>query len=45
MMNQGIGPLTPEGQEEIKVKDVADIVSENLVSKSHIKWLYSRPED
>ena len=30
MMNQGIGPLTPSGQEEIKVKDVADIVAENL---------------
>ena len=30
MMNQGIGPLTPAGQEEIKVKDVADIVAENL---------------
>jgi hypothetical protein len=31
MMNQGIGPLTPAGQEPIKVKDVADIVAENLV--------------
>ena len=30
MMNQGIGPSTPDGQEEIKVKDVADIVAENL---------------
>ena len=30
MMNQGIGPLTPAGQETIKVKDVADIVAENL---------------
>tara|TARA_B100000965_G_scaffold78060_3_gene62017 strand:- start:897 stop:2747 length:1851 start_codon:yes stop_codon:yes gene_type:complete len=30
MMNQGLGPLTPEGQKEIKVKDVADIVAENL---------------
>ena len=30
MMNQGIGPLTPAGQEQIKVKDVADIVAENL---------------
>ncbi|RPG99662.1 MAG: (Fe-S)-binding protein [Candidatus Pelagibacter sp. TMED118] len=30
MMNQGIGPLTPNDQEEIKVKDVADIVAENL---------------
>ncbi|HIF29756.1 MAG: heterodisulfide reductase-related iron-sulfur binding cluster [bacterium] len=30
MMNQGIGPLTPAGQEPIKVKDVADIVAENL---------------
>lgn len=30
MMNQGIGPLTPADQEPIKVKDVADIVAENL---------------
>ena len=30
MMNQGLGPLTPEGKEQIKVKDVADIVAENL---------------
>ena len=30
MMNQGIGPLTPAGQEEIKVKDVADIIADNL---------------
>ena len=30
MMNQGLGPLTPEGQTPIKVKDVADIVAENL---------------
>ncbi len=30
MMNQGLGPLTPDGQKEIKVKDVADIVAENL---------------
>jgi len=30
MMNQGLGPLTPEGQDTIKVKDVADIVAENL---------------
>ena len=30
MMNQGVGPLTPAGQEPIKVKDVADIVAENL---------------
>ena len=30
MMNQGIGPLTPAGQEQIKVKDVADIVADNL---------------
>ena len=26
----GIGPLTPADQEPIKVKDVADIVAENL---------------
>ena len=30
MMNQGLGPLTPDGQEPIKVKDIADIVAENL---------------
>ena len=37
MMNQGLKPLTPEGRSEIQVKDVADIVSENLVSNSHTK--------
>ena len=30
MMNQGLGPLTPEGKDQIKVKDVADLISENL---------------
>ena len=30
MLNQGIDPLTPKGQDKIKVKDVADIVAENL---------------
>ena len=30
MMNQGLGPLTPQDQEPIKVKDIADIVAENL---------------
>ena len=30
MMNQGIDPLTPKGQDKIKVKDVADIVAENI---------------
>ena len=30
MMNQGLGPLTPENQDPIKVKDVADLVAENL---------------
>ena len=30
MMNQGLGPLTPEGKEKIKVKDIADLISENL---------------
>ena len=30
MMNQGLGPLTPQGQKQIKVKDIADIVAENL---------------
>ncbi|MBI45377.1 MAG: hypothetical protein CMG66_04335 [Candidatus Marinimicrobia bacterium] len=30
MMNQGLGPLTPEGKEQIKVKDIADIVAENM---------------
>ena len=37
MMNQGLKPLTPEGRSEIQVKDVADIVSENMVSKPHSK--------
>ena len=37
MMNQGLKPLTPEGRSEIQVKDVADIVSENMVSKTHSK--------
>ena len=37
MMNQGLKPLTPEGRNEIQVKDVADIVSENLVSNSPAK--------
>ena len=37
MMNQGLKPLTPEGRSEIQVKDVADIVSENLVSNSDTK--------
>ena len=31
MMNQGLGPLTPENQAPIKVKDIADLVSENLI--------------
>ncbi len=31
MMKQGLGPMTPEGREEVIVKDVADIVAENLV--------------
>ncbi|HIC83644.1 MAG TPA: (Fe-S)-binding protein [Candidatus Marinimicrobia bacterium] len=30
MLNQGIDPLTPKGQNKITVKDVADIVAENL---------------
>ena len=30
MMNQGLGPLTPEDKNPINVKDVADIVAENL---------------
>ncbi len=30
MMNQGIGPLTPADQDKIEVKDVADIVAENI---------------
>ena len=37
MMNQGLKPLTPEGRSEIQVKDVADIVAENMVSKTHSK--------
>ena len=31
MMKQGLGPMTPEGREEVLVKDVADIVAENLI--------------
>jgi len=31
MMKQGLGPMTPEGRDEVQVKDVADIVAENLV--------------
>ena len=31
MMKQGLGPMTPEGREEVVVKDVADIVAENLI--------------
>ena len=30
MMNQGLGPLTPSDKEPVKVKDIADIVAENL---------------
>ncbi|MEE9167238.1 MAG: (Fe-S)-binding protein [Candidatus Neomarinimicrobiota bacterium] len=30
MFNQGLGPLTPEGSKPVRVKDVADIVAENL---------------
>jgi len=30
MMNQGLGPLTSDDKKPIKVKDVADIVAENL---------------
>ena len=33
MMNQGLGPLTPDDQNPIKVKDVADIVAENMKTK------------
>jgi Fe-S oxidoreductase len=31
MMKQGLGPMTPEGRDEVQVKDVADIVADNLV--------------
>ena len=31
MMNQGLKPLTPENRSEIKIKDLADYVGENLV--------------
>ncbi len=31
MMKQGLGPMTPEGRAEVVVKDVADIVADNLV--------------
>ncbi len=30
MMNQGLGPLTPQDKDPIKVKDIADIVAESL---------------
>ncbi len=30
MMKQGLGPMTPEGKSEIQVKDVADLVADNL---------------
>ncbi len=32
MMKQGLGPLTPDGRSDIQVKDVADLVIENMVS-------------
>ena len=31
MMKQGLGPMMPEGRDEVQVKDVADIVADNLV--------------
>ena len=31
MMNQGLGPLTPDGRDKIKVKDVADIVADSII--------------
>ena len=31
MMNQGLKPLTPENQEEIKVKDVADVIADSML--------------
>ena len=34
MMKQGLGPLTPDGRSDIQVKDVADLVAENMVSGS-----------
>ena len=30
MMNQGLGPLTPDGRDKIKVKDVADIAADSI---------------
>ena len=30
MMNQGLDPLIPEGRKAVEVKDIADIVAENL---------------
>ena len=30
MFNQGLGPLTPEGKEQVQVKDLADFVVENI---------------
>ena len=34
MMNQGLKPLTPESRSEIQVKDIADMVAENLVENA-----------
>jgi len=31
MMKQGLGPLTPDGREDVSVKDIADLVADNLV--------------
>jgi len=31
MMKQGLGPMMPEGRDEVQVKDVADIVADNLI--------------
>jgi Fe-S oxidoreductase len=31
MMKQGLSPMTPEGREDVVVKDVADMVADNLI--------------
>jgi hypothetical protein len=32
MMKQGLGALTPDDRSAINVKDVADIVAENMIT-------------
>ncbi|MDP6578022.1 MAG: heterodisulfide reductase-related iron-sulfur binding cluster [Candidatus Marinimicrobia bacterium] len=35
MFNQGLGPMTPEGGDPVKVKDLAELVAENIDSPSN----------